>query len=331
MSLPEPEPILDLIEAFRRSKTMFAATAMGLFDRLAEGPADAAALAGEGNSGAMERLLDACVSLGLLKKSGTLYRNSRLADVYLRRDSPHSLAGYVLYSNEALFRLWSHLEDAVREGSHRWRQAFGEREDLFSHFYRTPEAQRDFLMGMHGLGLISSPKVVAAFDLGGFERLVDLGGATGHLAAAARRRYPGMRAAVFDLPGVMEFARREGTAPGVDLIDGDFFRDPLPPADLYALGRILHDWGDRKIRGLLGRIHAALPAGGGLLIAETLLRDDHRGRVSAHMQSLNMLVCTEGRERSLAEYRALLEAAGFCDVEGRRTGAPLDAILARKR
>jgi acetylserotonin N-methyltransferase len=331
MNLPEPGPILDLIEAFRRSKTMFAATAMGLFDRLADGPADAPALAGDGNAAAMERLLDACVSLGLVERNGGRYQNSPLADVYLRRDSPHSLAGYVRYSNEALFRLWAFLEDAVREGSHRWHQAYGEREDLFSHFFRTPEAQRDFLMGMHGLGMISSPKVAAAFDLGAFERLVDLGGATGHLAAAARRRYPRMRAAVFDLPSVIEFARREGTAPGVELIEGDFFRDPLPRADLYALSRILHDWDEAKIRGLLGRIREALPPGGGLLIAETLLDEDHRAPVSAHMQSLNMLVCTEGRERSLAEYRALLEVAGFSDVEGHRTGGPLDAILARKR
>ena len=48
------------------------------------------------------------------------------------------------------------------------------------------------------------------------------------------------------------------------------------------------------------------------------------------MQSLNMLVCTAGKERSLSEYAALLNEAGFVDVEGRRTGKPLDAILAHK-
>jgi hypothetical protein len=43
-----------------------------------------------------------------------------------------------------------------------------------------------------------------------------------------------------------------------------------------------------------------------------------------------MLTCTEGRERSAPEYRALLESIGFQAVETRRTGAPVDAILARK-
>ena len=48
------------------------------------------------------------------------------------------------------------------------------------------------------------------------------------------------------------------------------------------------------------------------------------------MQSLNMLVVTEGRERSLSEYTRLLRAAGFREVDGRRTGVALDVILARK-
>jgi acetylserotonin N-methyltransferase len=43
-----------------------------------------------------------------------------------------------------------------------------------------------------------------------------------------------------------------------------------------------------------------------------------------------MLVCTEGKERTLGEYEALLTTHGFTDVTGCRTGAPLDAVLARK-
>jgi len=97
------------------------------------------------------------------------------------------------------------------------------------------------------------------------------------------------------------------------------------------VGRILHDWSEGKIRSLLAKVLARLPAGGGLLIGEKLLGEDKTGPLPALMQSLNMLVCTEGRERSLGEYRALLEAAGFHDVQGRVTGAPLDAVLAIKR
>jgi acetylserotonin N-methyltransferase len=328
MSTPplDPAPILDLIEAFRRSKTMFAALEMGVFD-------------GVRPSGAgIVRLMDACVALGLLEKRGDEYFNTPITDEYLRRSSPRSLAGYVRYSNNALYPLWAHLEDAVREGSHRWEQSFGTLNKtgaggLFAHFFKTESTKRDFLMGMHGFGMLSSPKVAGAFDLSRFRRMVDLGGATGHLALAAKDRYPGLQVALFDLPEVIEFARGQ-IGDHADFIAGDFFNDPLPPADLYAIGRILHDWSEDKIRLLLARIHAALPGhsdgGGALLIAERLIDEDRRGPVGAHMQSLNMLVCTEGRERTLGEYTALLRDAGFTAVRGVVTGAPLDAVLAEK-
>jgi acetylserotonin O-methyltransferase len=300
--------VLDLIEAFRRSKTMFAAVELGIFDGAR--PADCKELT---------RLLDACVALGLLEKHGEDYSNTAVAQKYLRSTSAGTLSGYIRYSNSALYPMWAHLEDAVREGTHRWKQTFGLDGPIFSHFFRTEAAMRDFQRGMHGFGQLSSPAVVAAFDLSRFRRLVDLGGGTGHLAQAARARYPQLETAVFDLPAVAR------TYP--DTIEGDFFTDPLPEADLYSLGRILHDWSEEKIRRLLAKIYTALPAGGALLIAEKLL-DEHN--VPAHMQSLNMLVVTEGRERSAAEYEALLGAAGFSKIESRRTGTPLDAVLAIK-
>jgi acetylserotonin N-methyltransferase len=315
--MTDPAPILDLIEAFRRSKTMFVAVRLGIFD------------GARPQGAALDRLFDACVGLGLLEKRDEEYFNTPIADEYLRRSSPRTLSGYVLYSDSALYSMWSHLEDALIEGTNRWTQTFGGQGALFSHFFKTEESKRDFLMGMHGFGMLSSPAVVAAFDLSRFRRLADLGGATGHLALAGAEQYPQMRVVLFDLPEVIEFAK-ELVGERVELMPGDFFNDRLPDADLFALGRILHDWGEHKIRKLLARIHAALPEHGGLLIAEKLLREDRSGPVATHMQSLNMLVCTEGRERTLSEYAALLRDAGFKEVRGRVTGTVLDAILAMK-
>jgi acetylserotonin N-methyltransferase len=310
----DPRIVLDLIEAFRRSKTMFAALEMGVFEGKREGKE-------------IGRLLEACGALGLLEKRGEEWVNTAVSEEYLRKDSPRTLSGYIEYSNMALYPMWGHLEDAVREGSHRWQQTFGFEGGIFSSFFKSDESRDRFLMGMHGFGQLSSPAVAHAFDLSGFKKLVDLGGASGHLAMAAVEAHPGLEAAVFDLPPAIEFAGRFVSGTNVELIAGDFFSDPLPPADLYALGRILHDWSIDKIERLLRRVYDALPPGGGLLVAEKLLGPTH---VSAHMQSLSMLVCTEGRERSLEEYRELLEAAGFRDVRGVVTGAPLDAVLARK-
>jgi acetylserotonin N-methyltransferase len=226
------------------------------------------------------------------------------------------------------------VEDAVREGTPRWKQAFGVEGAIFDHFFRTQEAKETFVQGMHGLGVLSSPKVVEAFDLSQFRRMVDLGGATGHLAIAACERNRELRAVVFDLPAVVEVARAyvRGSkyAQRIGVEAGNFFSDELPDGDIFALGRILHDWSEEKIRALLARIYRRLPAWGAILIAERLLSEDKSGPVSVQLQSLNMLMCTEGKERTLSEYRGLLEEAGFRNVQGRATGSTLDAVLATK-
>ena len=233
-----------------------------------------------------------------------------------------------------LFRMWSNLGDAMREGTPRWKQTFGIDGAIFGGFYRTEEAMRNFLRGMHGFGMLTSPAVVAAFDLARFHRLVDLGGGTGHLAIAACQRYPELRSVVFDLPAVTVLARENiahsGLQDRVSTQDGDFFKDELPEADLYAMGRILHDWSDEKAAVLLSAVFHRLPSGGALLIAEKHLNEDGVGPLAVNMQSLNMLVVTEGRERTLGQFAQMLRAAGFSEVEGKRTGVALDAILAVK-
>jgi len=335
-SIPDPAVILDLLEAFRRSKTMFAAVSLGVFDALETAEVSAEQLAKKLGTDldALERLLDACMGLGLLKRSATGYLNTDIATCYLTSSSPRRLTGYINYSNSVMWGMWGKLEDAVREGTHRWQQCYGLDGPIFSHFFRDEAAKREFLMGMHGFGVISSPQVVSALDLSRFKCLVDLGGATGHLAIAACERYPTMRAVVFDLVAAMplanEIVAQSSVAKRIELVGGDFFSDALPGADLYALGRILHDWSEDKIRVLLKRIYDALPSQGGVLIAEKLLREDKSGPRWAQMQSLNMLTCTEGKERTLNEYEALLSEAGFVAITGCQTSSPLDAVLAIK-
>jgi acetylserotonin N-methyltransferase len=333
---PDPALVLDLLTAFRLSRTMFAAVSLGVFDTLATGPKTLPDLSAslKANPDALERLLDACVGLSLLRKNGERYENTPTATEYLTRGSPRRLTGYINYSNAVMWKLWTNLEDAIREGTHRWKQTFGWDEPIFSSFFKDEDARREFLMGMHGYGLISSPQVVAAFDLSRFHRLVDVGGATGHLAIAACERYPNLRAVVFDLPDAVPLAKEivaaSPVADRVDIVAGDFFVDELPEGDIVALGRILHDWTEAKIVKLLTRIHQRLPANGALLIVEKLLLEDKSGPRWAQMQNLNMLSCTEGKERTLSEYEALLNRVGFTDVRGCRTPAPLDAVLAVK-
>src|SRR4030095_10002079 len=339
-NLPEPDPdaqiVLNLMDGFRASKAVFTAVSLGVFDHLHKSSTtcDELARSLKCNPDALERILGVCTGLRLLQRTAGHYHNLPVATRFLRVESPETLSGYVLYSDRISFRLWRHLEDAIREGSHRWEQEFGFSEGIFGHLFATEKDKQTFLAGMNGHGLLSSPAAVAAFDLGRFRRMVDLGGATGHLVIAACRRYPELCATVFDLPTVTPITRsyveRAGLQERIEIQSGDFFTDALPAADLYSVGRILHDWSEDKVRFLLGKICEHLPSGGGLLICERLLNEERDGPVSTYLQSLNMLLCTEGKERSPSEYESLTRDAGFSSFDFRKTGQPVDVMLAVK-
>ncbi len=337
MTLPDPQPVLYLIEAFRRSQAMFTAVDLHVFDHLEHGPLGCAQLSAliQASPDAMERLLNTCVSLDLLTLTDTNYANTPSTSAYLCRSSEHSIVGYVEYSQKALWQLWAKLPEAVLEGTHRWEQVFGGQATLFAHYYKTEEEKRRFLMGMHGFGMMSSPQIVRAFDLSNFRMMVDLGGATGHLPIAACQANPHLKAAVFDLPQVLplatEIIAKANLTERISTVGGDFFEGEFPTADIYALGRILHDWSLPKIETLLKKIYASLPPGGALLVAEKLLEESGVKPIWTLLQSLNMLVVTEGKERRFTEYKQLLEEAGFRDVRCvTLPNSPLDAILALK-
>jgi acetylserotonin O-methyltransferase len=301
-----------MIEDGKRSFALYAAVKLGIFDGVRP-----SGIAGQD-------LLNACVAMSLLVRSGDSYHNTLSADRYLTSKSPESFRGHCLYTATIVSSLWPHLADAISDGSPRWTQAFGARGDVVHDAIYSSE---EFLLGMHGVGLIASRRIARFVNLSSVNSLVDLGGATGHFAAALRQIYPHVQATVFDAPHVVAMARKHY---GDDLnwVGGDFWVDRLPPADVYALGRILHSKRDSEILELLQRVHQALPPGGMLVIIEALVDDGRGGPLGALLQSLNMLVCTGGYERSLEEYGRLLNSAGFTISQTYRTGARLDLLIA---
>jgi hypothetical protein len=75
---------------------------------------------------------------------------------------------------------------------------------------------------------------------------------------------------------------------------GNFFKDPMPSADVLVMGHILHDWNLEEKRALLKKAYAALPAGGALVVYEALIDDGRRENATGLLMSLNMLIETPG-------------------------------------
>ncbi|XP_030642903.1 acetylserotonin O-methyltransferase [Chanos chanos] len=337
-----PRKILEYMEGFLVSKTLFSACELGVFDHLhaSERPLSAVEVAQDlGTSvDGTERLLSACVGLELLKAQTTdgqvLYSNTDMSRIFLTKRSPQSLYHSIQYNSNTIYLCWHYLTDAVRQGKNQYEKAFGvSSKDLFEALYRSDEEMVKFMHLMNSIWNICGKDVVTAFDLSPFKTIYDLGGCSGALAKQCTAAYAGSTVTIFDLPKVVRMSRQHFVSAEDERIlfhEGDFFKDLLPEADLYILARILHDWTDQRSVELLTKVYQSCRQGGGVLLVEALLNEDNSGPLTAQLYSLNMLVQTEGRERKGSEYVGLLTSAGFTDVQLQRTGKIYDAILARK-
>ncbi|XP_042831144.1 acetylserotonin O-methyltransferase [Panthera tigris] len=344
MSSPQEQGFRLLTEytnGFMLSQVLFAACELGVFDLLSEAPeplgsAAVAVRLGTSSHGT-QLLLDTCVSLKLLQvetsRGKALYQNTELSSTYLVRASPKYQGNMLLYLARTTYLCWGHLAQAVRDGKNRYQEAFGVPSDeLFTAIYRSEGERVQFMRGLQDVWSVSGRAVLQAFDLSPFRLICDVGGCSGALAKEYTALYPGCRVTVFDTPDVVRAAKEHFPFLEDDRIrfwEGDFFEDPLPEAELYILARVLHDWSDGRCARLLARIRRACKPGGAVLVIESLLDADGRGPLTTQLYSLNMLVQTEGRERTPAQYLALLGPAGFRDVQYRRTGGLYDAILGR--
>jgi hypothetical protein len=168
--------------------------------------------------------------------------------------------------------------------------------------------------------------ILGGYDFGAFPTIADIGGGRGHLLEAILEANASARGVLFDLPGVIDSL---GPAPQrLTRITGDFFADPLPPADAYVLMEVLHDWGDAEAVKILSAIHEAASAGGAtLLIIENVLGGaaaDARG----HILDVIMLTVTGGRERTVNQFDTLLDQAGFRRRSVLETSGPMRIVEA---
>ncbi|WP_460069665.1 methyltransferase [Streptomyces sp. YKOK-I1] len=336
---PTPVPLMELTTGFWRFKVLAASVDLGVFSVLSRrGPADAAKLGAE--LGLHPRparmLLACCTSLGLLVREDGLYRNAPVAEEFLVEGRSHYFGGFVRYSDRHGYPGWGRLQEALRDN----RPTTWDPDRQESAFVTTdPEVLEGFWEAMFTLSSFTADALAGAYDFTAHRRLLDVGGGTGAFPVGLCRRFPGLRATVLDLPRITAMTREKvaglGMAGVIDACDGDFLSGaPLPGGhDVILLSMILHDWDEATGRRLLAECHAALPAGGAVIICELVLDDDESGPAAAALMGLNMLVETRsGHNYTYAEYRNWLTEAGFTGI----TALPLDAaganaaVVARK-
>jgi hypothetical protein len=312
---PPPQAVLhDLLTGFWRSQAVHAAAKLGLADLLKDGPrtADDLARATGTHGRTLYRLLRALASLGVFAENAAgAFELTPLADC-LRSDAPLSQRSVAILIGEEFYRAWGELLYSVRTGNTAFEHLYGK--PLFAHLADNPQSARLFDEAMSGVHGAETAAMLEVYDFRPIGTLVDVGGGNGSTLAGILARDPMLHGVLFDRPDVVERARANLHALGMEhrclTVGGDFFQSVPVGGDAYLLRHVLHDWYDEQCLAILGNIRRAMLPRARVLIVESIIPPGN-GRFAGKFMDLNMLVIPGGMERTEAEYRQLLAAAGF--------------------
>jgi hypothetical protein len=316
---PVPDAILQLGLAFWGSKALLSAVELDLFTTLARGPLTGEALTAK--LGLQQRgttdWLDALVSLGMLRRSADgEYANTPATGLYLDRAKPSYLGGMLEMANARLYPFWGSLTEGLRTGSPQNEAKTGG--DFFAALYQDQARLRQFLHAMTGLSMGAAQAIAEKFPWDRYHTVIDIGAAEGCVPAQLALRHTHLTGGGFDLPAAGpafdDYVAACGLAGRLRFYPGDFFTDPLPPADVLVMGHILHDWSLEQKLLLIRKAYDTLPDGGALIVYESIIDDDRTSNTFGLLMSVNMLIETPaGFDYTAADCRSWLADTGFRD------------------
>jgi ubiquinone/menaquinone biosynthesis C-methylase UbiE len=186
---------------------------------------------------------------------------------------------------------------------------------IFEYFAKMPESAAVFDAAMTSISTWESKAVVAAYDFSGINTLVDVAGGHGLMLATILKANRKMRGILFDLPhvtaGATALLQSAGVADRCEIVSGDFFASIPEGSDAYIMKHIIHDWDDDRASEILQNCHRVMQRRGKVLIVDAVIPPGNRAHFGK-LLDLEMLVLTpRGRERTQAEFRALLKRSGF--------------------
>lgn len=309
----DADGLLEMARGFQPACVVAAAADLDVFTALDDAPTTAAVLAGRVGAAphAMVVLLDALTAIGLLAKQGDNYAVPSDVVELLTEDSPGNILPAIRHLSNCLHR-WAQLAQVVQTGrpADRTPSIRGEQADCES-----------FIGAMNNFTETIAPEVVGRLMPLRFQRLLDIGGASGTWTIAFLLAAPDATAVLFDLPEVVRLARerltRAGMADRVTLVAGDYNIDPMPGgADFAWLSAIAHQNSREQNRSLYAKIHSALAPLGVLVVRDIVMDASRTQPPGGALFAVNMLTGTEsGGTFTLDEFREDLESEGFSDVE----------------
>ena len=336
----DPSSILQTAFGFWHSKVLLTAVELGVFTKLAGRRLTGIELGAElqFHPRAIADFFDALVAMKFLARAGdgpqAKYFNTPEGSLFLDEASPRYIGGILTMLNARLFKFWNDLPEALRTGRPQNEIKHGQK-GMFEELYSDLPRLEQFMGAMTGLSRINFEAFADKFDFSKFKTLCDVGGATGLLSIEVARKRPHLKCISFDLPEVEAIAKKHIAAAGlanrIGTAAGDFFKEPLPKADIITMGMILHDWNLEKKMHLIRAAYDALPAGGALVAIEALIDDARRENAQGLLMSLNMLIeFGDAFDYTGADFKKWCSGVGFKRFEVIHLAGPASAAVAYK-
>jgi (2Fe-2S) ferredoxin/2-polyprenyl-3-methyl-5-hydroxy-6-metoxy-1,4-benzoquinol methylase len=323
-----PDELSLIIRSFQESRVILTAVELDLFSAVGPGSGAAEVAWRLGTDPrATEMLLNALAAMGLLAKEKGVFRNTPLSSRFLAAGGKDDSRAAIMHT-VGLWTRWSTLTDCVRAGTAVAHVEMDQRGEQWT------EA---FIAAMDRNARERAPHVTRAVGSEWIERMLDVGGGSGAYSIAFARANPRLKAEMLDLPPVCLIAQRHideaGLTSRVTTRSADLRRDSLGEGyDLILVSAICHMLSQDENLDLLRRCHAALRAGGRVVVQDFVLEDDKAAPKSAALFSLNMLVGTvAGSSYSVGEYTAWLGQAGFEEVIHLRLPGPSGLMIGTRR
>ncbi len=311
--------MLRLISGAWISRALYAAVKLGIPDMLKDQVkrADELADATRTHAPSLYRMMNLLVSVGVLTRDQNNYFGLTPLGATLRTGEPGSLCAWALHQLEdAHYQAWGDVLHSIQTGETAFEHQFGM--DVWQYRAMHPEQSAVFDEAMASLISVINQAILVSYDFSTIRNIVDVGGGNGGLLIYLLNGNPNMSGVVFDSPHVAERAKSRIEAAKLTdrctSVGGDFFVSVPGGGDAYILSRVIHDWDDEHSIAILKNCRSVMSEGHKLLLMERVVPTeiDHSTKTQSVTGSdLNMLVIVGGQERSEAEYRTLLDAAGF--------------------
>lgn len=336
----DPSHILQTATAFWASKILLTAVQLDLFSALGERSMTAPKLGevlGLHPRGTYD-FFDALVALKFLHRDGDgaegKYKNSPETGAFLDRHSPTYIGGLTKMLNSRLFGFWNDLGIALKTGQPQ-NEIKHTGKPVFEELYSDPDRLGEFLEAMTGFQAANFTQLAEKFDFSRYKTVSDVGGALALLSRIVGAHHEHLTFTSFDLPPVTPHAQVRVDADGMNkrikVVEGDFFTQALPKADVITMGNVLHDWNLEKKKILIKKAYDALPEGGAFIAIENVIDDARRENAFGLMMSLNMLIeFGDAFDYTGQDFREWCSEIGFERFETVPLAGPTSAVIAYK-